>query len=492
MSDSHQWEYEAPNSYQNLTEVPSPNTDEGISRSLARQDDVLGNSSTTRRQRVSSDLANNSAPQSWANLDEVAAIPPVENPNTSPIYHHTSLEEVRGHEAEYESEQQRQAILEREEETRSSGASLGSKKTSKFATQLYTHSHLIFFAILGTLARKGLAALTTYPGTPINFDTVWVNFAGCLVMGFLVEDRMLFLYEWGSPTYHGKIMEMRQRQKDEESGTSSDQDPVDLEAAKTAFMSTKKSIPLYIGLTTGFCGSFTTFSEFILDVFLALSNNLPAPGAENISRNGGYSFMALVGVVVATVCLSVSGLMIGAHMAISLESSLPSLPYSFTRKFLDRLMVILGWGSWLGAVLLCVFPPYDFWRGRVTFALVFAPLGVLARFYLALFLNAKQPSFPLGTFAANVVASAVLASAWDMSHADVGGVIGCQVLQGIEEGFCGCLSTVSTWVVELTSLNRKHSYLYGSVSVLVSFVVVVLIAGSETWSIGTKALQCST
>src|SRR5438034_4208652 len=35
---------------------------------------------------------------------------------------------------------------------------------SSFATKLYTVSHLIFFSILGTLARIGLQALTHYPG----------------------------------------------------------------------------------------------------------------------------------------------------------------------------------------------------------------------------------------------------------------------------------------------------------------------------------------
>ena len=312
-------------------------------------------------------------------------------------------------------------------------------------------------------------------------------------MGFLVEDRKMFLYEWGSPRYHEQIMMENQRQKDEESGTSSGQDPIDLDAAKKTFISTKKGIPLYIGLTTGFCGSFTTFSEFILNVFSALSNKLPSPTATaTTDRNGGDSFMAAVGVIITTVCLSLSGAIAGAHLAISLDGATPPLPYAFMKKYLDRLVVLLGWGSWVGAGLLCLFPPYDVWRGRMAFALAFAPFGALARFYLALWLNGKSVSFPIGTFVANVFASALLASAWDMSHAAVGGVIGCQVLQGIQEGFCGCLSTVSTWVIELTSLERRHSYIYGSLSVLISLAVIVIIAGSESWTQGTQGLLCST
>ncbi|KAI4143990.1 MAG: hypothetical protein L6R39_004363, partial [Caloplaca ligustica] len=48
-------------------------------------------------------------------------------------------------------------------------------QVSRFATQLYTISHLIFFSILGTLARLGLQALTSYPGAPIQTGLLWAN-----------------------------------------------------------------------------------------------------------------------------------------------------------------------------------------------------------------------------------------------------------------------------------------------------------------------------
>ncbi|KAH7007737.1 CrcB-like protein-domain-containing protein [Ilyonectria destructans] len=443
-----------------------------------------------RRQRYSTIDAESDIPESWVNLDEIAASLPVENLQEPPVYHRTSLEQVRSREREYLEEQARESR--QLGEVLSSGESSTAKEPTRWATQLYVHSYLVFFSLLGALARKGLESVTTYPGTPITFDTIWVNFAGCLIMGILMEDRMLFLYEWGSPIYDQQIIMEERRQKDEESGTSSEREPIDLAAAKRTFMSTKKSIPLFIGLTTGFCGSFTTFSDFIMDSFLALSNGLEPPSTTLATdRNGGYDFMALLGVGIATVSLSLAGLMVGAHLAVALEGTMPSLPYTFMRKFLDRLVVFLGWGSWVGAILLCVFPPHDLWRGRIMFSLVFAPLGVFTRFYLALFLNGRSASFPVGTFAANVLASMIIALAWDVNHAAVGGIIGCQVLQGIQGGFCGCLSTVSTWVVELSSLGRKHAYLYGFASVLVSFALVVIIAGSEKWSQGVHDPLCS-
>lgn len=369
----------------------------------------------------------------------------------------------------------------------------GSTMSQKL-TQLYTLSYLVFFAIMGTLARLGLTALTHYVDTPVLFTTLWANFGGSLVMGFLTEDRMLFRREWGTATYD-RVLAQAKKQDEEEGGEGSgpSRPSVDLVAAKKAHLACKKTIPLYVGLTTGFCGSFTSFSALIRDVFLAMSNDLVTPGfgvtAE--SRNGGYSFMAMLAVVITTVVLSLGGLMFGAHCAIATERIIPSFPFPTTRKFMDPLFVLLGWGCWLGAVLMAVLPPHDKWRGQVVFALVFSPLGCLARFYLALYLNGKMATFPLGTFAANVIGTAVLGMTWDIAHVQSGGgIVGCQVLQGVEDGFCGCLTTVSTWVAELNSLRRQSAYIYGATSVLVSFAVIVSVMGGLRWTNGWSALMC--
>lgn len=381
------------------------------------------------------------------------------------------------------------------------GPAVADHMVSQRATQLYTISYLILFSLLGTLARLGLQALTSYPGAPVIFSSVWPNLAGCLVMGFLSEDRMLFRFEWGTPQYDLHILRAKKEKVDEENGTAElTHAKVDLAAAKKAHMATKKTIPLYIGLATGFCGSFTSFSSLIRDIFLALSNDLTTPGGNTttVPRNGGYSFMALLAVAITTVSLSISGLFVGAHLAMAFEPITPSLPFRVMRKMLDRLAVFIAWGCWLGAILLSILPPDRFsnpgasetWRGRVTFALVFAPLGCLGRFYASLYLNARQPSFPVGTFMVNILGTAILGMAWDLAHIPVGGVVGCQVLQGIEDGFCGCLSTVSTWVSELTTLRRRHAYAYGLSSVVAGLVVLVAIMGGLRWTENFEGLMC--
>ncbi|KAK4177448.1 CrcB-like protein-domain-containing protein [Triangularia setosa] len=417
-------------------------------------------------------------PDRYANLGEATNIAPVQNPDEESVRRYESLEQERAREQVYVRNRQLEnedpatrVALQAEEKTGAAGCLV-----SRTATKIYTLSYLVFFSIFGTLARLGLQAITVYSGAPIIFTSIWPNFAGSVIMGFLAEDRMLFRQEWGSPSPNGT---------DAEHGSPS----VDLERARKAHLAIKKTIPLYIGLATGFCGSFTSFSAFMRDMFLALSNDLPAINSPG--RNGGYTFLALIAVALITISMSLAGLFFGAHMAILFEPYTPALPFLFIHKILDRLMVVLGWGCWLGAIIMSVFPSYDSWRGTATFALVFAPLGCLLRFYISLRLNSIVPSFPLGTFTVNIFGTAVLGMSWDLAHVPTGGAIGCQLLQGIQDGFCGCLTTVSTWVAELAVLRRRHAYIYGAGSVGTGLVILVAIMGGLRWGDGWNPLVCT-
>ncbi|EWY85238.1 hypothetical protein FOYG_12483 [Fusarium oxysporum NRRL 32931] len=467
--------YNAPNDYAELGDI----TQQPIQRETPGETTKTTAQSARRAERY--DSGTYDVPQNYSNLDETESIPPLQELSPCP-----TQGQPRGHANFVRSDT---AV-----EPEPIAQEAAQKKTSELLTSLYTHSYLVLFAILGVLARLGLTALTRYSGTPVIFNTIWANFSGSVVMGFLAEDRKLFRNEWGTPTYDEVIKRAKQKQKDEANGSgSSQQMDVDLDAAKRAHLATKKTIPLYIGLATGFCGSFTTFSSFIKDVFLALSNELKTPGWSEspTSRNGGYSFMAMLAVIITTVSLSLSGLFLGAHLAIGLERVTPSIPFSLSRRVLDPLGVLLGWGCWLGAVLLAIFPPHNAWRGQALFALVFGPLGCLLRFYLSLYLNGKMKTFPLGTFTANVFGTVILGMSWDLAHVPVGGVIGCQVLEGMEDGFCGCLTTISTWVAELSTLRRRSAWIYGTASVVTALVLMIAVMGGLRWSDGYSKLLCT-
>ncbi|KAH7384038.1 CrcB-like protein-domain-containing protein [Phaeosphaeria sp. MPI-PUGE-AT-0046c] len=370
------------------------------------------------------------------------------------------------------------------------------QRASRIATELYTVSYLIFFSIWGTLARLGLQALTFYPGAPVVFSELWANVAGTFVLGFLAEDRQLFHSEWGIDD--DKLPEPSTRPVREQRANE-----------KQRHGKVKKTIPLYIGLATGFCGSFTSFSSFVRDVFLSLSNDLRAPNyhpspssLSTVPRHSGYSVLAILSTITITMATCFCALKAGAHLALLLDRVTPSLPFRLTRRFIDPLFVLLGWGCWFGAAFMTIFPPssHDDWRSQALFALVFAPFGCIARHYISIHLNTFLPSFPLGTFAVNIFGTAVLAMSYDLQRVPLawsgvvgGSVLGCQVLQGIQDGFCGALTTVSTWISEIEGIKKLgRKYVYGLASVATGLGTMVIIMGSVRWTIGWGEIVCRT
>ena len=521
-------EYHEPANFSNLDEsaVPPPIANPDDKPSYRRQshlEDEYGLSQTRSnapKEARSSDRREpkrkrRSIQQEEQDLSELAAPAPIEKSQDQ------GTDPAVGHQRFLEDAEQR------EDPSDGSSPAYGPKKpedylpdeeqeaeVSKFLTELYTISYLIFFAILGTLARLGTQWITYYPGAPVVTPVIWANFGGSLIMGFLSEDQSLFQDKSSSNTGPAD------KEQGDESKVGEDLD----ELNKAEHTKRKKAIPMYIGLATGFCGSYTSFSSFARDFFLALSNNLPTPvdhphpgqsiewTGTTVSRNGGYSFEAFLHVVLTTLALSLGGLIAGAQLAVFMDPITPRIHGRFITRFLDPLMIPLGFGCWLGAVFLAIWPPDrsggpsahgtgddETWRGQVIFALVFAPLGCLLRFYASLKLNGLVPAFPLGTFAVNMLGTAIEGVCFDIQHVRVGvlghvggGLIGCQVIQGVLDGFCGCLTTVSTWVAEINGLKRKHGWAYAFGSVVGGLGLMAVIMGSVAWSIGYEKEACNT
>ncbi|KAI1005791.1 Fluoride export protein 1 [Podosphaera aphanis] len=373
---------------------------------------------------------------------------------------------------------------------------------SRITPPLYTVSYLILFAMLGTLARLGLQALHRFPNIPVAFTSIWANFIGSLIMGFLVENRMLFNDELEALIAHEQVTKKR---SPENHGVAGGSGTVEINAFKKAHNLSKKTIPLYTGLTTGFCGSLTSFSAFLRDVFLALANKLRSShGAAHgtlhavpMSRNFGYSIMASLDVVFVTVGLCIAMFYFGTHLAHALKPYTPRFPFRFIRRYPDRYVIFLAFGAWLCTILTMILflernaKGIGRWPSEVLFSLVFAPVGCLARFYTSLYLNDFMIVFPWGTLAVNTVGTIILGLSYDLQRIPLGGVISCQVLQGVQDGFCGCLTTVSTWVAEMTAMKRKLAYLYGTVSVVVSLCFLIVIMGSMSWTRGWNDVRCT-
>lgn len=423
--------------------------------------------------------------QEEAGLDELAAPAPDENPDEGVYYRHESLESARDHSDISPAREEPQA----------------KSRLESALTQLYIVSYLVFFSIFGVLARIGLQALTIYPGALVPNTDLWANVGGCFIMGMLREDRLLFRRHWRE---HVEKAKKNASPSSADSGSAVDtNDTLDreniMDAARESFTSARTGIPAYVGLTVGFCGSFTSFASICRDGFLAIANGInnasistKTTGVVSRTRPSGDSVMALLAVIILEVGLSIVALTCGAHFATLLARPAEQVPVLNLSRMLNPLIVVLGFGCWLGAVLMTIFPVHELWRGRVLFSIVFAPLGALLRFQLSVRMNKLVKSFPLGTFAANVFGSCVMAMSYDLQMSSVGSMIlSCQVLQGVIDGFCGALTTVSTWVLELDTLRLKHAYFYGACSIFAGVCCFTVVMGSVKWTIGFVAPTCS-
>ncbi|PWN19938.1 hypothetical protein BCV69DRAFT_283467 [Microstroma glucosiphilum] len=360
---------------------------------------------------------------------------------------------------------------------------------------------LAFASIWGTLTREGLIALNTYDGQSIK-PVIWAQAVGCLVMGWTVANK---------------------------------------EALDRLYP------PVFVMLGTGYCGSVTTFSTWILNVFQAYGDQ------SHYNRHGLHNVMDALTQTFATLGISIAALTAGKHLARVLPAtavvdfiesaaskrrrrkSRRSLSSSHTQAvngdshraqehkttstyppsghkthlipsstrsnppltpIVDVFcFLVLGIGFWIGAVLLAALPPQADFR-PLTFALVFSPPGAILRWYLSPLNSAKGskrfPYWPLGTFSANILAVFIICALFVGQHYGPTGTrlaasttVSCQVLYGLQEGFCGCLSTISTFAVELRNLKPKRRAVgYAVGSYVIGIAICVLLIGAPWWSQG--------
>lgn len=90
---------------------------------------------------------------------------------------------------------------------------------------------------------------------------------------------------------------------------------------------------------------------------------------------------------------------------------------------------------------------------------------------------------PVGTFTANVLGSALLAAFHVLQS--LGSPLSpnaCSLLQGLSDGFCGCLTTVSTFAAETRELGKWKACRYAVISLVAGQVAMVVILGSAIWT----------
>ncbi|CCH42418.1 putative membrane protein [Wickerhamomyces ciferrii] len=319
------------------------------------------------------------------------------------------------------------------------------KAQNRILKELKLLSILTFFAIIGVLARKGIVVLTTYDGVYVG-GIIWANFTSCIIMGMLIQSNKAW-------TGRGP----------------------------------KASQPLYTGLTTGFCGTFSSFSSLILESFVKSANI--SIGKNYNYPNGAYGIMEFASVIITQMSVSIAGLHFGKHLIKQYD---PILPYY---KVLETSIVILGILSWIAVICLISIKNWRSW----IFACIVSPIACWTRYYASKYLNPKIKSFPMGTFFVNIFSTFIMAILNLLNRGKlpngsgriVNSVLSCHMIQGLEDGYCGTLSTVSTFVVELYTIKSPKSYRYGFISIIVAFIMMLLILGSYNWTNGLTNPLCS-
>lgn len=194
-----------------------------------------------------------------------------------------------------------------------------------------------------------------------------------------------------------------------------------------------------------------------------------------------------------TFAISLSSLALGLHFADlilpHIPLKLPRLPYParYTLTFLSISACIL-------TIPLYFVLPHAY-RHQATAALLFCYPGALLRHVLGIKLNPIRKGFPLGTFAANMIATVIIGITHTLQHRSPSSKmvtpLSCVMLQALADGFCGCLSTVSTFAVEVRGL-RGGAWTYASVSVVASQLILVLVTGIPWWAGGSaERLACA-
>jgi fluoride ion exporter CrcB/FEX len=182
-----------------------------------------------------------------------------------------------------------------------------------------------------------------------------------------------------------------------------------------------------------------------------------------------------LGKTIFTLAVSLSAVRLGLNLStLRFRILRPLQPPRFVLRHLLRTVSFLVYAATIPAYLLL---PQDF-RHQATAAMLFSFPGTLTRYILAMTLTPKLKLFPLGTFAANVLGTGLLGAFHILQRTgSLPSHNACSILQGLMDGFCGCLTTVSTFAVEVGALERNRAWLYVALSWAASQLLLLLIMG---------------
>jgi len=212
--------------------------------------------------------------------------------------------------------------------------------------------------------------------------------------------------------------------------------------------------------------------------------------------------------LIITLSFSFFSLHLGRHLSTNHFPSLRPLssPLLTHPRLTKTTTILLPLLLYLALLLICILDNKT--DRTLLLSVLLAPPGTLLRFHLTR-LNptfASRPTQPLslfrkkgvatlGTFTANMLATAVLGTSYVLQRKPLAGgalsILQCQVLQAIEDGFCGSLSTVSTFVVEIDDMRGRRGVGYMAGSWVVGILITVAIVGGSWWNGSGFGEACS-
>lgn len=352
-------------------------------------------------------------------------------------------------------------------------------------SQIIFHLTYVSATILGNYAREGTTALATYkPSYVESGSSLWSNLTACIVMGMLQE---LNIAKWFAPD--------------------------DLKS-------------LFTALSTGFCGAYSSYSTLMLEIFQQSASLSPSHIKEHTKLpNRAFGMKEFLAVFFTQLFTSMGAYLFGRGLAKSIIVPLTSdkkVAPDEQNKEQDKLtstdnteLVPKPWVhtmvricQWLLAllaipiavtilVLTLVYGNYS--RGKWTLFSLFGIFGGYLRYYLSNWCNGWVAAFPMGTFIANEFAVILIAcfqivlrgrknyhEQLPVAHS----INSCHVTSSLISGFCGSLSTISTFINEGYKLGFNNMIIYYFVSVFVSYSLLVVIMGSYSWTRGLTIPVC--
>lgn len=249
---------------------------------------------------------------------------------------------------------------------------------------------------------------------------------------------------------------------------------------------------LSIGLTTGLMGSITTFTAWMQEI-------------TNLTTQG-YWVRGLIGILLGME-LAYMSLLIGIGTAELLKRNSASIHNQLIKKWpnlicipstnnyqrhIYGLIIFLAICGilWIGGLVLSVINFVSRHGTKLWFACIVGPFGVWTRWHLARLngqgIGAKKylKWLPVGTLATNLIATCLMATL-SLSNLMVKDKNSKLVLAGLELGFLGCMSTVSTFVAEAHAMYQSshpwRAFAYVFLTLVVAFILETLIYSIPVW-----------